>query len=181
MPSSSFVGIQSRFLPSIRLLTSRDISDATMVYKALATALAAVTLLVTAAPIANPVNVERSLLTGSSFGIPGQDYTFDYVVVGGGQAGLTVAARLAENSSLTVAVIEAGTFYETTNGNISQVPATDLFYAGKAVNNWQPGIDWGFVTTPQKSLLDAAVHYPRGKCFGGNSARNYMTCKLPDL
>lgn len=34
--------------------------------------------------------------------------TFDYVIVGGGTAGLTVASRLSENSSATVAVIEAG-------------------------------------------------------------------------
>lgn len=34
--------------------------------------------------------------------------TFDYIVVGGGLAGITVAARLAENSSVTVLVIEAG-------------------------------------------------------------------------
>ena len=34
----------------------------------------------------------------------------DYIVVGGGTAGLTIANRLAENN--TVAVIEAGGFYE---------------------------------------------------------------------
>ncbi|KAG8834795.1 hypothetical protein FRC18_001469 [Serendipita sp. 400] len=34
--------------------------------------------------------------------------TFDYVVVGGGLTGITVAARLAENQSNTVLVIEAG-------------------------------------------------------------------------
>lgn len=34
--------------------------------------------------------------------------SFDYVVVGGGLAGLVVAARLAEDASKTVAVIEAG-------------------------------------------------------------------------
>lgn len=111
-----------------------------MVYRNFATALATVTSLVTAAPIANPVAVTRILLVGSSFGVLGQSYTFDYVVVGGGQAGLTIAARLAENPSLTVAVIEAGTFYETITGNISQVPATDLYYTGKAVDDWQPGI-----------------------------------------
>ena len=34
--------------------------------------------------------------------------TFDYIVVGGGLTGTTVAARLAENPSVTVLLIEAG-------------------------------------------------------------------------
>jgi len=60
---------------------------------------------------------------GNSFGIPNQNATYDYVVVGGGTAGLGVAMRLAENSSYTVAVVEAGGFYQIENGNISVVPA----------------------------------------------------------
>ena len=102
--------------------------------------------LASAAP--TPANA-RNLLLGSSFGVPGQNYTFDYLVLGGGQAGLTMAARLSENPSLLVGVVEAGSFYEITNGNISQIPAMDTYYAGKAVDDWQPGIDWGFITTPQ--------------------------------
>jgi len=111
-------------------------------------------------------------LIGSSFGVP-QNATYDYVVVGGGNAGLTVAARLSENSSISVAVIEAGTFYEIANGNLSQIPAYDTYWSGKDSDNVSP-VDWGFVTTPQDGLLNASVHYARGKALGGCTARNYM-------
>ena len=62
-------------------------------------------------------------LIGSHFGVPDIPQTYDYIVVGGGTAGLVTARRLAANSSFTVAVIEAGGFYELDNGNYSQVPA----------------------------------------------------------
>jgi len=85
---------------------------------------------------------------GSFFGLPGLNATYDYVIVGGGTAGLTVASRLAENSSLSVAVIEAGTFSEISNGNNSQVPAYSLRGLGgdEYVNPW---IDWELKTVEQ--------------------------------
>ena len=86
---------------------------------------------------------------GSSFGVPGDNVTYDYLVVGGGNAGLTIAARLVEQSAGTVAIIEAGSFYEIGNGNLSQVPSTDGFFAGKSHHDFQPLIDWGYDTTPQ--------------------------------
>lgn len=87
-------------------------------------------------------------LLGSSFGIPGNK-TFDYVVVGGGTAGLTVAARLAQDGTKSVAVIEAGSFYEIDNGNLSQVPLFGPAGSGKSIFDVPPLVDWGFVTTPQ--------------------------------
>lgn len=95
--------------------------------------------------------VARRLL-GSSFGVP-RNATYDYVVVGGGNAGLTVAARLAEDASVSVAVIEAGSFYEIENGNLSQIPAYDTMWTGKDPKDVNR-VDWGFVTTPQKASSD---------------------------
>ena len=93
-------------------------------------------------------------LLGSSFGIAGINASYDYVIVGGGTAGLTLATRLAEQQAGTVAVVEAGGFYEVGNGNLSQVPAADNWYAGKAKSGWQPKIDWGYVTAPQAVSSD---------------------------
>lgn len=100
-----------------------------------------------AAPTTSPIAARR--LLGTSFGVPGNNETYEFVVVGGGTAGLTLATRLAEQQSGRVAVIEAGGFYEVGNGNISQVPASDGVYAGTAADDWQPLVDWGYVTTPQ--------------------------------
>lgn len=88
---------------------------------------------------------------GNSFGIPGINATFDYVVVGGGTAGLAVASRLAEEQSISVAVIEAGGFYETDNGNLSTVPGYASYFTGLSLSNFQPLVDWGFRTTPQQA------------------------------
>lgn len=97
----------------------------------------------------------QGTLLGSSFGVPGDDVTYDYVIVGGGNAGLTVAARLAEQNAGTVGIIEAGSFYEISNGNLSQVPATDGVFAGKSLKDSQPLIDWNYATTPQKVSVEA--------------------------
>ncbi|KAL9080497.1 MAG: hypothetical protein Q9157_000731 [Trypethelium eluteriae] len=91
---------------------------------------------------------------GSSFGIPGTNATYDYVLVGGGTAGLTVASRLVEQGAGTVAVIEAGTFYELTNSNDSQVPSNAPAWAGNSATDWQPLADWGYMTTPQARWAD---------------------------
>ncbi|KAI7256977.1 hypothetical protein KC345_g10896 [Hortaea werneckii] len=91
-------------------------------------------------------------ILGSFFGLPGQDATYDYVVVGGGLAGLVTATRLAENGTFSVAVVEAGSFYEFTNSNKSQIP-------------WY---------SESSQLNDRRIHYAQGKTLGGSSARNQM-------
>lgn len=96
-------------------------------------------------------------ILGTSFGIPGANATFDYVVVGGGTAGLTIATRLAENPSLSVAVVEAGGFYEIDNGNLSVVPGGAIYFSGTDPKDFQPLIDWGFNTVPQPVCLNSAA------------------------
>ncbi|KAK4963508.1 hypothetical protein LTR10_001137 [Elasticomyces elasticus] len=103
-------------------------------------------------------------LISSFFGVPGNNATFDYVVVGGGTAGLALSTRLAA-AGLSVAVVEAGGFYETDNSNLSVVPAYATFFTGSDTTNFQPLVDWG--------SANRSIHYARGKVFGGSSARNY--------
>ena len=72
-------------------------------------------------------------------------------IIGGGTAGLTVAERLAEDPTISVAVIEAGGFYELDNGNVSQIPAfySKNFNQTAAPETIQPLIDWAYITEPQ--------------------------------
>lgn len=109
------------------------------------------------------------LLFSNNFGRAGSNATFDYVVVGGGTAGLAVAYRLAEDGSKSVAVVEAGGFYEVENGNTSTVPAYNTIYANYAPSSAKstPLVDWGFITAPQRGVNNRTLHYGRGKMLGG--------------
>lgn len=78
-----------------------------------------------AQPYQSPIgtdSLQAEGLLGSRFGIPGTPTSYDYIVIGGGTAGIVIASRLAENQSATIALVEAGGFYEIDNGNFTQVP-----------------------------------------------------------
>jgi choline dehydrogenase len=63
---------------------------------------------------------------------------------------LAITTRLAENPDLSVAVIEAGGFYQLDNGIGSVVPGlAGGQRVGTALDINHPLIDWDFVTTPQ--------------------------------
>lgn len=106
-------------------------------------------------------SVHSRSLFGSSFGVPGINATYEYIIVGGGTAGLALATRLSEQQTGRVAVIEAGSFYEIGNGNLSQVPADDGFFTGTSKDDWQPLVDWGYVTTPQAVRSALMAHSGR--------------------
>ena len=46
-----------------------------------------------------------------------------------------MATRLAEKASLSVAVVEAGRFYEGDGGNISTTPSYDVLFTGTSPND----------------------------------------------
>jgi hypothetical protein len=100
-----------------------------------------------------------------TIGVAGEPATYDYVVVGGGTAGLAMAARLSE--SYSVAVIEAGTYYSSIN-NESTVPeyVVDFLSTTLDESTWA-ATDWGFTTTNQTALGGSQYHYSRAKTLGG--------------
>ena len=93
-------------------------------------------------------------------------HTYDFIVVGGGTAGLTIAARLTENPDIHVGVLEAGK--NKLNDALVDCPGAFLHM----FNN--PEYDWAFMTEPQKHNKGKTHHIPRGKLLGGSSGINYV-------
>jgi choline dehydrogenase len=67
--------------------------------------------------------------------------SFDYVICGGGTAGLVLAARLTENPDVNVGVLEAGTYKK----NNPQVDTPAAFATMFSDENY----DWNLKTVPQ--------------------------------
>lgn len=124
----------------------------------------------------------RQLLNGTSY---------DYIVTGGGTAGATLAARIAEDPSVTVALIEAGD--ATLKDNLLvYIPGADVIGVG-AVRPRGRGsaadvaqspadtvtYDWNFQTAPQAGAGGRQLHYARGRGIGGSSARNFSASTSP--
>ncbi|CAE6478199.1 unnamed protein product [Rhizoctonia solani] len=100
----------------------------------------------------------------SSSGAEFAEKEFDYIVVGGGLAGLVVANRLSENPDVRVGVIEAGRYFK--DDPLINTPAAVL---NRYLQN-NATYDWGLSTVPQKHLNNRLVGLPRGKVLGGSSA-----------
>jgi choline dehydrogenase len=81
---------------------------------------------------------------------------------------LTIAYRLAEDGTKSVAVIEAGGYYEQDNGNVSVVPAYCPRYGATTAESaaQYPLVDWGFVTEEQEGLGGGGCIMGRGRRWG---------------
>ncbi|CAK4013685.1 alcohol oxidase [Lecanosticta acicola] len=93
-------------------------------------------------------------------------HDYDFIVCGGGTAGLVVAARLTENEDVKVGVIEAG---KSKLGDM--LVDSPVMFMQTFMN---PDYDWCHMTEPQKHNKNRRHHIPRGKALGGSSAINYM-------
>ncbi|CAG9984435.1 unnamed protein product [Clonostachys byssicola] len=104
---------------------------------------------------------QENLITAAEF----SQIQFDFLIIGGGTAGLAVAARLSEYSQFNVGVLEAGPLVN----RLDTVDIPGLY--GQTIGTEH---DWGFKTVPQPGLHGRVLPWPRGKLVGGTSALNFM-------
>jgi choline dehydrogenase-like flavoprotein len=89
---------------------------------------------------------------------------YDYIVVGAGTAGCTLAARLTEHPETQVLLIEAG---PPDRRREIQVPAAFSKLLCSSV-------DWQDLTAPQEHLGGRQIRWPRGRVLGGSGSLSAM-------
>ncbi|MCI2238963.1 GMC family oxidoreductase N-terminal domain-containing protein [Paenibacillus sp. TRM 82003] len=87
---------------------------------------------------------------------------FDYVIAGGGTAGCVVAARLSEDPSVTVCLLEAG---PSDVGDENILKLTDWMHL------LDSGYDWDYPVEPQENG-NSFLRHARAKVLGGCSSHN---------
>jgi len=91
--------------------------------------------------------------------------SYDYIVVGAGSAGCTLANRLSQDRAISVLLLEAGGW--------DRHPLVKLPLGwGKVLLNRI--YDWGYDTEPEASLNNRRIEVARGKVIGGSSTINAM-------
>jgi choline dehydrogenase len=110
-------------------------------------------------------NGHRQGANGEEPDVNAETPSYDYIIIGAGSAGCTLANRLSADPKTSVLVLEAGG--EDRNIWI-HIP---VGYIKTMVN---PKINWLFDTEPEPNLGGRAVPVPRGKVLGGSSSINGM-------
>jgi choline dehydrogenase len=95
------------------------------------------------------------------------DRRYDFVIVGGGSAGCALAARLSEDPSNRVLVLEAGRPDWSWDVFI-HMPAALAFPIGSRF------YDWKYESEPEPHMGGRRVYHARGKVLGGSSSINGM-------
>ncbi|KZV65224.1 GMC oxidoreductase [Peniophora sp. CONT] len=95
---------------------------------------------------------------------------YDYIVIGAGAAGCVLAARLSEDPSNRVLLLEAGPPYEKVFA--SRIPLAWTGLLGTAV-------DWAYTTVAQARAGGRAFVINRGKMLGGSTGINALIYQHP--
>ncbi len=90
---------------------------------------------------------------------------YDYIIVGAGSAGCTLAYRLGEDPNVRILVLEAG---GADRSPIIKVPLT----WGLILKNRM--FDWGYFTDPEPGMDGRRIECSRGKVVGGCTSINGM-------
>lgn len=90
---------------------------------------------------------------------------FDFIIIGAGSAGATLASRLTENSQFSVCLIEAG--------GKDKSPFIHIPF-GLAFLSRMTNLGWEYDTEAQSHLNNRKLFWPRGKVLGGSSSLNAM-------
>ncbi|KAI1741169.1 glucose-methanol-choline oxidoreductase-like protein [Xylaria scruposa] len=88
---------------------------------------------------------------------------FDFIIIGGGTAGLVLSNRLTEHDKVKVLVLEAGE--DLTSDPRVTTPALFPTLIGSDA-------DWNTVTEAQSALRNRKINIPHGRILGGSSAIN---------
>ena len=94
-----------------------------------------------------------------------ENLSFDFIIIGSGSAGSSLAHRLSENKNITVAILEYG-------GN-DLSPLVQMPSALSYPMNMKK-YDWEYYTEPEPYLDGRTLKCPRGKIIGGSSSINGM-------